>query len=180
VAFATVPNYGIKSASVPDVAAGHVGSQFRDQVRFLFDPADYVATAPALVDADPFFLRVESRNPDGTFNAPEAMHMILPPHVHPNRPFMLRGTAPAAGSLAASLEIQLPGQCNDFEVQVEGAAPLFMAFEPTGAEYQVLPVTTAFRSFEQFITSVSQVFLRGSGAGTLISSIWTRRNDGPM
>ena len=177
VAFATVPNYGIKSPSVPDVAAGYVGSQFRDQMRFLFDPADYVATAPALVDTDPFYLRVESQNPDGTFNAPEAMHLVLPASSNPNRPFIIRGTVPNLASLALSIEIQLPMQCNDFDIQNDGAAPLFLAFEPTGAEYQVLPVSAAFRAFEQYVTSVSQVFLRGAGGSTIISSAWTLRNN---
>lgn len=175
--FATVPNYGIKSPSVPDVHAGHVGSQFRDQCRFLFDPADYVATAAALVDTDPFFLRIESQNADGSFNTPEAMHLVLPPPVRPNRAFALRGTAPSAASLAASLEIQLPMQCDHFEIQNDGANDLYVAFEPTGAEYRVLPVTAAFRSFDQFLTSVSQVFIRGAGGSTSISSIWTLRNN---
>jgi hypothetical protein len=176
--FITVPNYGLKSPSVPDV--GYVGDQFRDMVRFLFDPSDYVATAPALVDGAPFYLRVESRNPNGSFNPPEAMHLVLPPPVQPNRSFLIRGTVPAGASLANSLEIQLPTQCNDFEIQNDGGAPLFVAFEPTGAEYQVIPVTTAFRSFEQFTTSVSQVFLRGAGGSTTMSSVWTQRNNEMM
>ena len=175
--FATVPNHGIKSPSVHAVHAGHVGSQFRDQVRFLFDPADYVATAAALIDTDPFFLRIESQNPDGSFNVAEAMHMILPGPAQAHRALILRGTVASQASLAASLEIQLPMQCTDFDVQNDGAAPLLMAFHPTGAEYQVLPVTSAFSSKEQYTTSVSQVFLRGSGGSTTISSTWTLRNE---
>jgi len=177
--FAVVPNYGVKSKSVPDVYAGNVGNQFREDVRFLFDPADYVATAAALVDANPFYLRVEARNPDGTFDAPEAMHLVIPPPVEPNRAITIRGTVPAAGSLATSLEIQLPGQCNDWEILNDGGAPLFVAFHPTGGEHQVLPVTTAFDAFQQYTTAVSQLFLRGAGGSTTVSTTLTLRNN-PM
>lgn len=178
-AFATVPNYGLVSRSVPQTAVVSAGSQFRDHARFVFDPADYVATASALVDTDPFFLRIESRNPDGSFNAAEAMHLILPatPGPAPNRAFHLRGTVPSAASLAAALEIQLPMQCTDFEIQNDGAAIMFLAFAPTGAEYQLSPVSSIFRAFDQVRTAVSQVFMRGSGGTTTISSIWTLRNN---
>ena len=178
-AFATVPNQGIVSPSVPQAAVVSAGSQFRGLVRFVFDPADYVATAAALVDSNPFFLRIESRNPDGSFNAPEAMHLVLPATPGPasNRVFNLRGTVPSGAALANSLEIQLPMQCTDFEIQNDGASILFIAFEPTGGEYQLSPVASVFRSFSQVRSSVSQVFLRGSGGTTTISSVWTLRNN---
>lgn len=176
--FAVVPNHGIKSPSVPDVHAAGVGSQFRDQTRFVFDPADYTATAAALVDTNPFFLRIEPRNPDGTFGSPEAMHLIMPPPVEPNRAISLRGTIPSGATLANSLEIQLPGQCNDFDILNDGATIMFAAFHPTGGEYQIDPVSTSFRAFEQFTTSISQIFLRGSGGTTTASMVFTLRNNG--
>lgn len=176
-AFATVLNHGVKSPSVPDVYVGNVGSQFRDQVRFVFDPADYFATAPALVDANQFFLRVESRNPDGSFNSPEAMHLVLPPPVEPNRAINLRGTVPSGASLAAALEIQLPGQCIDFDILNDGGASMFVAFHPTGGEHQVIPVTSSFNSYEQQLTSVSQIFIRGAGGTTTASMTFTLRNN---
>lgn len=175
--FAVVPNYGLRSPSVPEAYAGSVGDQFRGQARFIFDPVDYVATATALIDVNPFFLRIEARNPDGTFDAPEAMHLILPPPVEPNRIINLRGTVPVGASLATALEIQLPGQCNDFEILNDGAAIMFAAFHPTGGEYQVDPVTSSFRAFEQQITSVSQVFVRGAGGTTTASMVFTLRNN---
>ena len=175
--FATVPNHGVKSPSVPDVYAGSVGSQFRDQVRFVFNPADYVATAAALVDGNQFFLRVESRNPDGSFNPAEAMHLVLPPPVEPNRIINLRGTIPNLASLALALEIQLPGQCNDFEILNDGATIMFVAFHPTGGEYQVDPVTSSFRTFEQFTSAVSRVFVRAAGGTTTASLVFTLRNN---
>lgn len=176
-AFATVPNDGLVSPSVSSVAVNSVGSQFRDHVRFVFDPADYVATAAALVDTNPFFLRIEARNPDGTFSTAEAGHLILPPPIEPNRIINLRGTAPTGAALANSLEIQLPGRCTDFNILNDGAAPLFVAFHPTGGEYQVLPVTSAFNAYEQYTGSVSQLFIRGSGGTTTVSMAFTLKNN---
>jgi len=175
--FAVVPSYGLKSPSVPEIYAGSVGGQFRDQARFIFNPADYVATAPALVDINPFFLRIEARNPNGTFDTPEAMHLILPPPIEPRRAVNLRGTIPAGVSLANSLEIQLPGQCNDFSIMNDGTSNMFVAFHPTGGEYQVFPVSGEFTTFEQYLTAISQIFARGAGGTTTVSMNFTLKND---
>jgi len=175
--FATVPNYGLRSPSVPEAYAGSVGGQFRDQARFIFDPADYVATAAALIDTAPFFLRIEARNPDGSFDTPEAMHLILPPPIEPRRAINLRGTIPIGASLATALEIQLPGQCNDFSIMNDGGANMFVAFHPTGGEYQIFPVTGEFWTMEQYLTSISQIFVRGNGGTTTASMNFTLKND---
>lgn len=175
--FATVPNDGLASSSVPSVAVNSVGSQFKNHVRFIFKPSDYVATAAALIDTNPFFLRIEARNPDGTFDSAEVGHLILPPPIEPYRVINLRGTAPSGASLANSLEIQLPGRCTDFSILNDGAAPLFVAFHSTGGEYQVLPVTSAFNAYEQYTGSVSQIFIRGSGGSTTVSMAFTLKNN---
>ncbi len=176
VAFATVPNHGLRSPSVPEI--GVVGSQFKDQVRFLFNPADYFATAPALVDNTPFFLQVEAANPDGTFEAIEAMHMVLPPEMAtPNRPVVISGTAPNQAAIADSLEIQLPMQCTDFEVENNGGAQLFVAFERPGAEYQIPVLATTPYALPKRFTSVSQLFVRGGGATSAFRAILTLRNN---
>jgi hypothetical protein len=174
-AFATVPNQGLKSKNVQQV--GSVGSQFKDHVRFLFDPDDYTATVAAVDDSKIFYIRLEAQNPDGSFDAAEAIHVVLTPPVQPNRPFILRGLVPSGASLANSLELQLPYQFNDWEIQNDGGADAYVAFDPTGAEYRVQPASTNFRSFEQFVTSISQIFMRGAGGATTISAIFTQRNN---
>lgn len=143
---------------------------------FVFRPSDYTATHATLVDGVPLFLRVEAQNPDGSFDAPEAMHLVLPNRTNPNAPFGLRGTVPNLASLAASLEIQLPGRCFDFQIKVDGGSNLEVAFEPGGPEYVVLPESTTGRGFNQIYTSISQVFLRGAGGTSNISSVFTLNN----
>jgi hypothetical protein len=177
VAFATVPNYGVRSPSVPEI--GVVGSQYRDQVRFIFNPADYFATAPALVDTNPFFIQVEAQNPNGTFDAKEAMHMVLPPEMAtPNRVIALSGTAPSAADISGSLEVQLPMQCIDFEFEnLDNAKDLYVAFEPTGGEYLIPPLTTDGYTLAQQLSSVSQIFVRGGGASVAFRAVFTLRNN---
>lgn len=176
--FETVPYYGIVSPSVSSAAVSYVGNQFKDYARFIFSPADYTTTAAALVDINPFFLRIEARNPDGSFATPEAAHLILPPPLEPNRVINLRGTAPLGAALTNSLEIQLPGRCTDFTILNDGATnPMFVAFHPTGGEYQLLPTTSPNNMYQQYTGSVSQVFIRGGGGTTTSSMAFTLKNN---
>lgn len=177
IAFATVPNYGVKSRNVKDVYSMTVGDQFRDQMRFLFDPSDYVTTAPALIDTSPFFLKIEAQNQDGTFDAAEAMHLVLPPSIEPRRIVNLRGTIPIGAAISNSLEIQLPSQCYDFQILNDGAANLFVAFHPSGGEYQVFQVSTTYTEYTSTLSAATQIFLRGSGGSTTVSLSFTLRND---
>ncbi|KKM07707.1 hypothetical protein LCGC14_1731200, partial [marine sediment metagenome] len=86
----------------------------------------------------------------------------------------------ADGATVTPLEIQLPMQCNDFEIKNDGAIDLLFSFNPTGGEYLIPSNVAPFSSVSKYITSVSQIFLRGSGDTTTFSSIWTLRNDRPM
>lgn len=153
------------------------GSQFRGLVRFVFDPDVYTVAVPAVKDSAPFFIRVRTVLPDGLFGAYEAMHLVMPYNPGPFRPIQLRGTAPAAVDLAHSLEIQLPMQCNSNTIMNDGTNDLFIAFESPGAEYRIQPVTTTFKTIDQYITSVSQIFVRGAGGGTTLNAIFTARNN---
>lgn len=180
-AFQVVPNHGFRSTSLKQDVRGNLGNQARGHVRFLFNPADYTAAVAAVRDDVPIFIRVEARNPDGSFEAPEAMHMLLPYTPGPNPPILLRGTVPSGADISASLEIQLPYLCNDWEIQNDGAADMFIAFDrgatTAGPEYRLQPASTVFRSFEQIYTTVSQLFLRGSGGSTTISAVFTGKNN---
>lgn len=177
-AFQVVPNYGYKSLTAPDL--GGIGNQFRDLVRFLFNPSDYTATVAAVRDDVPFYIKIESQNLDGTFNPAEAMHMIMPAHWTANRPILLQGTVPAGLTQLNSIEIQLPMSCIDWEIQNDGAADIYMSFERgavAGPEYRLQPATSIFRSMEQYVTTVSQIFMRGAKGSTTVSAIFTARNE---
>lgn len=179
--FQVVPNHGFKTPDIPDSdAVGAIGSQFRDQVRFLFNPGFYTASVAAVRDDKPWFIRLEAQNPDGTFDAPEAMHMIMPFGSTPLRAVQLSGTVPSGADLTASLEIQLPMLCDDFEIQNDGAADMYVAFERgavVGPEYRVPPLSAQFMNLSKTLTNVSQVFMRGNGGTTTISAIFTAKNN---
>jgi len=176
-AFETVPNGGLQKFAAGTVIPPLPGNQHKGWVRFLFDPDEYTATVAAVKDDTPFFVRLESQNPDGSFNAAEAMHLIQPYNPAPHRGVQLFGTAPSGASLANSLEIQLPMQCNDFEISNDGAADLYVALERPGTEFRVQPATSIFRSFEQIYTTASQIFIRGAGGTTTLNAIFTVRNN---
>jgi hypothetical protein len=178
-AFQIVSNDGYRSVSVPDIGA--IGSQFRDQVRFLFNPADYTADVPAMLDDVPIYLQIEAKNPDGSFDAPEAIHVLLPYNSGPFRPVQLRGTIPQGADLTNSLEIQLPMQCNDIHITNDGAHDLYLAFErgsTVGPEYHMQQTSaTDYAPLELTLSSITQLFLRGDSGTTTISAILTARNN---
>lgn len=182
-AFQTVPNDGLircGEALLPRFEMWAGGAFPKDQCRFLFDPSFYTPTRSEIRDDKPWFIRLEPQNADGTFGAAEAMHMILPAGSQPHRTIQLQGTVPSGADLTASIEIQLPMQCNDWEIQNDGAANMAIAFERgavAGPEFRLDPMSSIFRSLQYTITSVSQVFMRGIGGSTTISAIFTARND---
>ena len=166
-AFQIVPAAGMRSLTAPDVSA--VGSQFRGKTRFVFNPADYTLSVAAVDDTKPFYLTIQQTNWDGTVLPVEAQHLVLPYNPAPNRPLVLRGVAPSGASIANSLELQLPMQCRNFRVQNDGAVDAFIAFEPTGAEVRVPPLSTSFMDLVSVMPSMTQLFMRGSGGTTTIS-----------
>lgn len=173
--FESVPNHGFKSATCPEAAYGY--GRYDHVVRFLFNPTDYTVGVPAVRDDTPFYILAAPINDDGSVGPNEAIHVILPYNSAPNRSFVMAGTAPSGANLAASIEVQLPQNCNDFDISNDGAANLYVAFERPGAEYLVQPTSTAFKSFEQAFTNVNQVFLRGAGGSTTVSIAFTIRNN---
>jgi len=164
--FQIVPAYGFRSASVLDV--GMADGQFRGKTRFVFNPADYVATVPALDDAKPFYLHIVQTDWDGTVHPIEAQHLILPYSSAPNRPLVLRGTAPAAATIAGSVEVQLPMQCRNFRFQVDGGTDAYVAFEPNGPEIRVPALSVEFTTVESTFPAGTQLFLRGDSLTTVI------------
>lgn len=172
--FQVVPNYGFKSRNVPYRNEGN----FKGYAQFAFRPSDYTAAHATLVDGIPLFFRIEAQNPDGSFDSPEAMHLVLPHTSYgPNDSFMLSGTVPSLANLAASLEVQLPMRVKDFEIKVDADANLAVAFDPGGPEYTVLPEATTGRGFSRLNTNITQLFLRGAGGTSTISSVFTLNND---
>lgn len=172
--FQVVPAFGYRSPGVPE--QGSVGSQFRGKTRFLFNPSDYTGTVPAMNDSKPFYVRITQTNVDGSTLPAEAQHLILPYSSAPNRPLVLRGTAPAAADITGSIEVQLPMQCRNARFQVDGAGDAFVAFEPVGPEVRVPSLSVEFSTVELTYAAFSQVFLRGPAATVIGMTAEIRNN----
>lgn len=175
--FQDVPAIGFRSPSVVDT--GFTDSQFRGKTRFIFNPADYTTGVPAVDDTKPFYVLISQVDLDGTVNADEAMHLILPYSSQPNRPIILVGDAPMAADITGSVEIQLPMQCQNFKFQVDVGSNLMVAFEPTTPEFVVYPITVNFITYDQQYPSFSQVFMRGVGGVSTLSASFAMRNNPP-
>jgi len=164
--FQVVPARGFRSPGVPDV--GMSDGQFRGKTRFLFNPADYTTAVPAVDDAKPFYVSIVQTDWDGTVHPAEAQHLILPYSPAPNRPLVLKGTAPAGATIASSFEVQLPMQCRNFRFQVNGGADAYVAFEPSGPEVRVPALSVEFTTVDSTFPAGTQLFMRGDGVATVI------------
>jgi hypothetical protein len=169
VAFQSVPQDGFRSPTAFDSGPAE---GFRGRTRFTFAPADY-----SLDDTKPIWLRIQQVNVDGTTGPDEAFHLVPPYNPQGRKAVVLAGNAPNGASLAASLEIQLPHQMQGIELQNNGANDLYVAFEPGGPEFKVPPLTTGFTNLSVNYPTVSQLFVRGSGAVVAFAAVMSDRNE---
>ncbi len=185
-----VAGYGSPTANLPGHNIAFDGEQFSRQripylTRFKFAPSDYmvgglvnaVFTAVGVSDLTPLWIRTVQNNADGTSNSPDSGMLILPYSSTPNRTIMLSGSAPNQGSLASSLEIQLPMQVNNIQIQNNGGAIIYVAFEPTGPEFTLNPLSGDFENLYETYPSSSQLFVRGDSASVPFNLISALRNN---
>jgi hypothetical protein len=168
-AFQTVPRDGFRSPGAFDAG---VSEAFRGRCRFTFKPADY-----GIDDTKPMWLRIAPVATDGSVGADEAFHLVLPYSSQPRRAVVVSGSAAAGADVSASTELNLPMQCQNLELQNNGAADLFVAFEKGGAEYQVEPLSTGFTNLSMVYPCFSQLFVRGSGGAVGFSAVMSLRDE---
>ena len=171
--FDTVPAGGKASKSVQDLGIDG-SSRFRGQTRFLFDPADY-----SLDDSKPLWIRIKQVSTAGVVGSAEAGQLVLPYSSAPDRPVVLKGTAPQAADSSGSLEIQLPMQCRNLQFQVDPTvtANLVVSFEPGGPEWTVPALQTYFTNFDMVHPMATQIFVRGDTGAALFNAIMSVRNN---
>ena len=177
--FDTVPSGGKASQTATDLAIDG-SSKFRGLTRFLFNPADYATTGVS--ETKPMFVRVlfvpfVGAGVTSVPGTPSGTHMVLPYDSSPDRPIVLNGTAPGATSMTGSLELQLPGQCRNLQIQVNGAADMWVAFEPGGPEFRIPALSVEFTSLSLFAPVVTQLFFRGDGAATTFNAVMGLKNN---
>lgn len=166
VAVQVVPRDGFRSPNAFDAGPSE---GFRGRTRFIFKPSDY-----GLDDTKPMWMKIAPVAADGSVGADEAFHMILPYSSQPRRPVILNGTAPVGATVADSLELNLPAQCQNLEFQNNGGADIFVAFERGGAEYQVEPLSSGFTNLSMVYPCFSQLFVRG---GSTFSAVMSLRDE---
>lgn len=177
-AFQVVPATGFRAPADGSIPAPlfreALGNTFKGYTRFLFNPETYTSSVAAVRDDVAFFMRIESQNLDGSFNAAEAIHYFIPFRNNVgNYPVVLNGTAPAAATPADSLEIVLPSTMFDSEITNDGSSPLGITFfkdEVGTEEYSIGPNSTLDTTF----TSFNRIFVRGD---TLFKMLMTADNN---
>jgi len=168
--FETVPAYGKASATV--VNTSYTDGNYRNQTRFLFNPVDY-----SLNDSAPLWIQIKQVSVDGTVGPFEARHLILPFSSQPNRALVIAGGAPSAIDITGSYELQLPMQCHNMRVQVDGGNDLYLAFESGGPEQRIPSLAAEFTDVSKTFDSFYQVFVRGAGAATAFNLTAALRNN---
>ena len=157
VLFQNIPAIGFRSVSTP-VFTGD--SQFKGKTRFIFAPSDY----PPMVDNSQLWINFRQIDIDGTINAYEALQLVLPYDSGPRPSVIISGAAPAAISIAGSLELQLPHNVNAiYLTNNDPVNSLFISFNPFGPEIEVTPLIVNFVPFTTNLPIFSQLFVRGSG-----------------
>jgi len=174
--FQNVPSNGLISTTASDPASDSSG--FRGLTRFLFNPADYTAAFPTLLDTVPLWIKIVPISTAGVTGTAEAGQLILPYSSTPDRPVNISGSAPSAVSIAGSLEIQLPRQCRNLQIQNNDTTnPMFVAFEPGGSEFEVFALASKFTNFGFTYPVVTQLFVRGSGGTVTFNATMSIRNN---
>ncbi len=160
---ATIPTYGLISKSLQAVQTSRMETASRGRTRIIFSPTDY-----SLDDTKDIWVRVAPISAAGATGADEAIHLIQPYNTQANRVTHIQGQIPIQSSIANSLELNVPGQCNP-TIQNDGAGDIYVAFESNGMEFKIPPLTSGFTNYVSFKASFNQLFLRSV---TSISTVY--------
>lgn len=138
------------------------------QVRIVFNPTTY-----GLTDANQFWLELFHVDGAGAETQVSAPTLVLPDQTQfLSRGYghiLLHGDAPSALSVAGSLQLDLPRIMTDWRIlNEEGATPAFVAFEPGGPEFTLLP-NSLTPQFATFTAKSGSVWVRGGGAAATLS-----------
>jgi len=134
----------------------------RDTVRVVFDPDTFSGGAPTLDDEKQFWLRFVPVT-GGAPGTPTAPGLIIPmSEYHGTGRIVFSGTAPNGGSVASSLQADLPRGAKNITIQNNdsGTTVLYVAFTVGGSEIQV----AAGESYTLLEGSEDTILVRGSGA----------------
>ena len=167
VTFLTAPKFGFLDTAGVDQRKIEAQPSTA-QVRIVFNPATYL-----LNDANHIWLTLFHVDGAGVETQASARTLLLPDdtqflsrgigHVQ------LRGSAPAAATVAGSLQLDLPRLMTDWRILNEsGATAALVAFEEGGPEFR-LPPNATLPQFQTFTAQAGSVFIRGDGGAATLS-----------
>jgi hypothetical protein len=163
----TAPKFGFLDTTGVDQRV--IEAQPTDgQVRMVFNPTTY-----ALTDGNQFWLELFHVDGAGVETQVSAPTLVLPDQTQfLSRGYghiILHGDAPSAVTVAGSLQLDLPRILCDWRVlNEEGATSAYIAFEPGGPEFTLLPNSTT-PQFSTFTARSASVWVRGGGAAATLS-----------
>lgn len=138
------------------------------QVRMVWNPTTF-----GLTDDAQFWLQLWHVDGAGVETQVSACTLVLPDqtqfltrgigHV------LVRGSAPDGAAIANSLQLDLPRLLTDWRILNEDAATTaYIAFEPSGAEFALLP-NANYPQFTSFTAQSGSIWIRGDGAPATLS-----------
>jgi len=150
----------------PTVAGKHHVIQPGENVRMLFNPANYTLSDAA------FWVRlfyVNASNVELGSPAPGAATLVLPPFVGPIQTGFT-ATATVKADLANSTQLDLPRAMESIKIlNLDGTNPLFVAFDAGGPEMEI----PFGKELTGFVGASGQMFVRSTGAGVKFTTTFT-------
>lgn len=136
-------------------------------VRMTFDPSTFL-----IPDDKSFWVQLFHFPSGGPEVQVSACSLVLPESAHHGVGIVtIKGTAPSAGSSAGALQLDLPRLSQDFRIENQKAATLFVSTEQDGAEQAVFPAPAA--QYTGYVGTQGSIWVRGGGATAAFSATFT-------
>lgn len=146
------------------------------KVRMVWNPTDY-----GLDDKQPVWVQLFHVDGGGAETQVSACTLIMPDETQflhrGSGHLLLRGSAPAAATVAGSLQLDLPRLQTDWRILNESSTDAaYVSFEPGGGENK-LPANATYSQFHTFKANSPTVFVRSGGVGPVTLSIQTTNSN---
>jgi hypothetical protein len=163
----TVPRTGKVD---PAVAGPQHVIQPGENVRMIFKPSNF-----SLSDTDAFWIKlvyIDGASAEMVTPAPGAATLVLPPFTGPLQSGFT-ASAPTGTGIADALQLDLPRAMENVRIlNLDGANPLYVAFDPGGPE-MLIPFG---KELTGFFGLVSTMFVRSTGGAVQFTTSFTFAN----
>lgn len=143
-----------------------------DNIRVVFNPDTFTGVA-GISDANQFWLRFVPIDFAGVAGTPGNAALVITDYEHYGMTrVLIAGNAPAAPTVAGSLQLDLPFTSQDLYIKNEeavGGSALYLASLPGGAEQQVSPQEV----LSMYFGPLDSLIVRGAGGSVRFSASYT-------